>query len=686
MRHDLALMNRQIGGSSSTDASDLPRWFAVVLNSALALVAGFGLVGLGLAVVGAFLPVLVVPLGGVAAVVFARWGRSGVTSASTTPAGQLTSVGAAALAVGFAATSIVHAGQHVLIDRDPGAYLNTGRWLAGHSSLAFRADVGAFRGTPGLVYNSSAVDGYGPTMHFQFAHLLGVLLAEARWLGGDGLMFALVPILGAFSIALFYAVACRFVRPPIALVATAALACNVVQLHFSRDAYSEIVLQVVLLGSVWLLSQSGLDRRRSLCAGILLGTTVAARIDGPLYLAAVPVVVGIALARGFAAARGDAEVGSTRLTGTFCGGAAAVVALAAIDVTWRSTEYARSLGVRAVLQYGALAGTIIAAAFLARGATRWRRWFAARAWLPSATGAAFAVALLAAWFVRPYVQHVRGAEIPLVGLLQRADHIAYDPGRHYYENSLRWLAWYIGPPALAAGIVGVGRLIRDTLRHGAMFQWVLTMAFAATGAVYLWNANALPDQLWVTRRFVPIVLPGFILGAALTLDWLVSRRERWGAIAGVLLGITMLAWPISATAQVPDETTQANLMGALNATCRAIGPHAAVVVMAGNNSFDQITPQAIRSFCGVPAAIRRPTLTAVGLEALARRFRSEGRNLDLLADTPERITAVFPGTRAGRVATVVDHHELEQTLAKPPRTYWTKTYTFAVAEVPLRAP
>ena len=664
----------------------LPRWFAAVLNSALASVAGFGLVGLALADVGAFVRFLVVPLGAAAAVVLARWGRSGVGAVSTTRASRSTSAGAAVVAVGFAAVSIRHVGQHVLIDRDPGAYLNTGRWLADHRSLVFRADVGAFRGTPGLAYKSAAVYGSGQTMHFQFAHLLGVLLAEARWLGGDNLMFALVPILGGFSIALFYAVASRFVRPLIALIASTALACNVVQLHFSRDAYSEIVLQFVLLGCAWLLSQSGLDPRRSACAGILLGATVAARIDGPLYLAAVPVMVGIALARPSGISRSDGEGVSAGIVRPFCVGAAVVVGLAAIDVIWRSPEYVRSLGSRPGLLYAVLIGTIVAVACLARRATRWRWRADAPPWLASSIGAAAAVALFAAWFVRPYLQHVQGSVIPLVGLLQRADHIAFDPRRLYYENSLRWLAWYIGPPALAAGIVGVGFLIRDTLRRGGMFQWVLTAAFAATGAVYLWNANALPDQLWVMRRLVPIVIPVFVLGAALTIEWLVSQHRRLGTILAALLAVAIVAWPMSATARVPGETTQANVLDAINATCRAIGPHAAVVVVGGDNSFDQTAPQAIRGFCNVPTAIRQRTLTAADLEALARRFRAEGRTLELLADTPEHIAAVLPGVRARTVARIVDTHELEQTLTKPPRYYWTKTYSFALAEVPADAP
>ena len=147
------------GGSRPAFASgDLPRWFAVGLNSALAIVAGFGLVGLAGAVFGVFVPALVVPLGGVASLVLARWGRSGTGSGSHAPVAHMPSVGAAALALAFAATSIFHEAQHVLIDRDPGAYLNTGRWLAGHSGLVFRADVGAFRGTPGLAYDSPAVN------------------------------------------------------------------------------------------------------------------------------------------------------------------------------------------------------------------------------------------------------------------------------------------------------------------------------------------------------------------------------------------------------------------------------------------------------------------------------------------------------------------------------------------------
>jgi hypothetical protein len=211
------------------------------------------------------------------------------------------------------------------------------------------------------------------------------------------------------------------------------------------------------------------------------------------------------------------------------------------------------------------------------------------------------------------------------------------------------------------------------------------MSFLAAAAVYLWNANALPDQLWVVRRFVPVVLPGFLLGAAVTLEWLMSRRGSGGRLAAVLLGIAMVGWPISATAQVYEETAQAGVARALTATCRAIGPNAAVLVVHGDNSFDQTAPQAIRGFCAVPVAIRRPGMSAADLAELARKVRAEGRSLVLVADTPAHITAVASDARAHTVATVLDPHELEQTLTKPPRHYWTKSYSFAIGRVPVNA-
>src|SRR5256885_3187762 len=88
---------RGCGPAAASALGDLPHWYALGLNLALAIVAGFGLVGLAFAVFGVFIPALVVPLGCAASVVLARWGRSGTDSGSSAPAAHLPAVGAAGL-------------------------------------------------------------------------------------------------------------------------------------------------------------------------------------------------------------------------------------------------------------------------------------------------------------------------------------------------------------------------------------------------------------------------------------------------------------------------------------------------------------------------------------------------------------------------------------------------------------
>jgi hypothetical protein len=668
-----------------------PRWLDTGLAAVLALIAGFGLVGLALAVAGLFLPVLVAPIGAVVSIMLFR---AAVHSRVARPAHDAppprsthmatAAAGAVALAIGSAVFNVSHDAQHVLIDRDPGAYINTGRWLATHHSLAFRADPGPFHHVPGLFFSSPAIYGHGRT-HFQFSHLLGVLLAEARWLGGDYLMFALTPLLGAVSIVTFYAFATRMVRPVFALVATAALTVNVVQLHFSRDAYSEILQQLVLFGSLWLISSHRLDRGRALFAGVLLGTTVAARVDGPLYLAAIPVLVGLLVARrraGRDPTADDDGIGAETL-GRFVVGAAIVTALAISDVWIRVPQYAHEIGIRVVLQYVALVLAVGGSLLLGRTAHRWHPWVARRRWLPTALGAIAAAALFAMWFVRPYVQKLKGRKLTLVTQIQRLDHLAPEPARHYYENSLRWFAWYLGPPLVFIAIIGVAYAMRQTIRRGSIDRWLLLTTFSVTGAVYLWNANITPDQLWSMRRYLSIVIPGFLLFGVVVMQWLAARLGKWGIGAAALLAVAAIAWPLSASLPVRSETTQPGMLDAINATCHALGPHAAVIIAKGDDTFHAQVPQAIRSFCNVPVALTHDNFDPSEYGVLARRWKAEGRTLQIVGDTTVGVAATAPGLQPRLIASVVNRHALEQTLARPPRHYTTTKFSFVIATVPL---
>jgi hypothetical protein len=598
---------------------------------------------------------------------------------------------AVALTAGATAFAMRHHAQHVLLDRDPGGYIVTGRWMATHHNLEFNARVGAFAQTTGLRYDSAAVfDRGGGRIYFQFSHLLPTLLAQARWIGGDRLMFFAPPMLGGLGLVTFYALATRFVRPWIAVAALGALATDLVQVHFMRDAYSELPTQAVLLGGLWFLTRRGPPRPAiAAFTGLLFGATVMARIDGPLYLVAIPFVVGAAVV---AYRRGDSDGPAARVGATWLvAGVALATTLGLIDVRLRSTKYLHDLGGRVLLQYVGLALAGAVAIGIARFAPRLVTWpaRAARGRLPDFAALIVAVGLLGAWFVRPHLQHTHAVKHRAMAALQRVDHVPIDATRRYYENSLVWHSWYLGPLALAAGIVGITLLTREVLRGRRGPIGLVVVAFLPVAAVYLANPSIFPDQPWVMRRFLPLVIPGFVLFAFVVVERLVDVRSRNALVAARVAAIVIvgaaIAFPIHTVWPVRGDTTQLGFLGPVEQLCDVVGPKAAVVVLQGG-TLDQILPQTLRSYCNIPVARRifdpdSPGLDAAGFARLSKAWQRDGRSLYVVADSPDRIDHIIPGLRPIARISAYNGLFLAEHVTKRPDGFRPEGYTFTVARI-----
>jgi hypothetical protein len=185
------------------------------------------------------------------------------------------------------------------------------------------------------------------------------------------------------------------------------------------------------------------------------------------------------------------------------------------------------------------------------------------------------------------------------------------------------------------------------------------------------------------RRFVPIVIPALVLFAVVVIERVAFRARPFGPLAAAAFGAALLAWPLSATVPVRDERTQPGMLAAVTTTCRALGDKAAVVVLPGTSQLYRQVPQVLRGFCSVPVAIRTDALDASAIETLARKWRADGRVLRVFADSPARITELFPHARTRTVATPSNDQLLEPTLDRPPRDYMTRVDAFVIATVPL---
>ena len=163
------------------------------------------------------------------------------------------------------------------------------------------------------------------------------------------------------------------------------------------------------------------------------------------------------------------------------------------------------------------------------------------------------VLVIIGFALRPYFQTVRGetnpATIGYVAELQKLAGLAIDGHRQYAEDSLYWVIWYLGVPAVILATLGLALLVRRGLKSlltwrdsGAARIWALPLLITGWVVVsVLWRPGIIPDQPWASRRLVPMVLPGLILAAVWMAAWLKDRGHQLGAsrVAGS-------SWPSAA--------------------------------------------------------------------------------------------------------------------------------------------
>jgi hypothetical protein len=320
-------------------------------------------------------------------------------------------------------------------------------------------------------------------------------------------------------------------------------------------------------------------------------------------------------------------------------------------------------------------------------------------WLPD-TAAALAVLVVAAFAVRPYVQTKRTpssniAQI-VIAAYQRSNHLPVDPTRTYAEQSLHWVFWYIGVPAVVLGTLGAAVLARRCLRGQAPAWTLPLMTFAWTIVTFLYRPAITPDQPWASRRLVAAVLPGFILLAVWASAWLAGWLREHGfagvpsaglagcCAAALILPAAMTTFGLGVKNGGPlglrptanglaFKTTYAGELGAVDRLCAAIPAGSSVVFVDGAVA-DRFT-EAVRGMCGDPAARATQTIwppNVSSVQQVVRGIQQAGRRPVLLAASASELK---PYRGLARKVMTLNTTMDNSTLMAPPRTTWPLSFS-----------
>ena len=539
--------------------------------------------------------------------------------------------------------------QHLLVDGDPAVYAVTGQLLAETGSLEIPTQAQeVFGGVPSLNYAGAGFDANADesVVRPSFMHLLPQALAVASWVGGPRALLWMNAVLSGFALLAVFAFGARLLRRPAwALVAMTALALSLPQQHFSRDTFSEIPAQLLVFAGLALLLDVVVRRRHAVpaaCAGLVLGVSCIARIDAFFYL--VPLLA-------FATVLVLAGLG--RVAAGLLGGVLVGAVVGYVDLRVGSPKYLSLQAENLNLIFAALALTTVGCAAVlglrGRSLALWDRLHGKAL----AVGVVVVLGLLSVYagILRPAIEVGRNLspEQPTaVASLQEQAGLEVDPLRSYDELSVEWLTWYLGPVAVALGLLAFALLVGRVLlrrRPGDDPRVLLAglaflLLFGASTALYLWRPSIIPVHYWATRRFLPVTIPGLLLCAA-WLPTLLRRRAWLRAAVAAVVAFALLMPPLVFLRGHATEREYVPMLAITEKICDALEPDDAVVLIGGTRLSTGM-PQTISTFCGVPVAVIDNTTTPADLGEVSKAAAAAGKRLVYVSPTQAPFLAAGP--------------------------------------------
>jgi hypothetical protein len=439
--------------------------------------------------------------------------------------------------------------EHLLTDRDPATYTVAGVWLTEHNGLHIPKPTGIDNlpgiNTESLGFGTSALNPH--ELYAQGSHLLPALLGVAGKLFGRQAVFSANVVFGGVALLAFYGFTRHLLQPRWAAFATFAFSLSLPLIYFSRDAYTEpLALAAMFTALTWLhratRSHIYMDW---LVAGLAIGTTVLIRPDAYITVAAFEAFFVIYIARSTLLAK----LRAIRQTLVCAFPIGACMLLGWTDLSQLSSGYYHDLHKEILAQVFLVLGIAVVAVPALALHKLVRHTIAMRV-VHTHIFRMVVVASMASFFLFLFV---RAAYLFMQASRGKLDTM---PVQTYSNHTtLLWLLWYISPVLAFVGIIRFIVVWRKVL-HGKTDIWLpLLLVLSADCALYLLNPRITPDQVWASRRFLPVIFPSFtILGAAglqhlhvwrAHRPWLPKRYKLPIALAGTaaLLAIVITSLP-----------------------------------------------------------------------------------------------------------------------------------------------
>ena len=465
--------------------------------------------------------------------------------------------------------------EYIIGGKDPGTYMNEGIQIAQRGAIIVRdpvvATVPPF--ARDLFFPSYGRDDYYSLrfMGFfindpetgsvvgQFPHLFPASIAVGY--GIDGLSGArrTVGVWAILGLLAVYFATARLAGRAVALAAAGLLAFHVITVWFAKYPNAEVVMQALLFAALLANARAHVDGDGFFApvAGALLGLLLFLRFD--VVLGILGVAVGLVL--------GVLNGRRARWSFLLVFAVVATAATAYLLGPMRAYASAPILFFRTLPTWESVALAIGAAAGLALVALSWH--------VPAA------MTRLGAWVPTGMVVGVVALAIYALLFRHQAGKLAV-----HDADALRTFTYlYFTLPALIAALAGLALLSRRFYRDPALISTVVIFA-----CFIFYKVRIVPYHFWMTRRFLPVILPGALICASAAALWgLRTPRTIAGTIRTglrVLFVLLLAGYYLRVSRPVVEHVEYAGLIPKLERLAATIGDDDLVLAESRDSNSD----------------------------------------------------------------------------------------------------
>lgn len=568
--------------------------------------------------------------------------------------------------------------QSVFVYRDPAIYAVSGIELIDNSSLElripdiFRNIVGVDGNSAGFGIDKNDSDRLVP----QGLRLLPIYIGLTGRVFGEELALSINPVFGAVALLAVYGFARLLVRPRWAALSTLVLAISLPMLYFSRDTFTEPLLLTSTFSGLTLLYLAQRQNKSGLwfLAGVAFGSGVLARIDG--FLSFICLVAFFVL---FLIYQTKNKLYHLKNVGLLMGGIAIASTLSYLDLTLIGNNY-QSLTRKKMLEAFLLVVVFGIIAVLVYWYTPFSR-FVKKIDRRTITTMSVGILVFGGFLLisRPlwYVGH-HSKDIPLVAGLQRTEGDMIDTTRDYSEYTVNWIAWYIGPVMVVMGGIGLILCVVKVTKDDELVYLPLIFVIFGTSLVFLNKPSITPDQVWASRRLLPVIIPGVVVFAAIALNAIHDAKYRHKIKSGVLLFVVLAAIlpPLFVSYPFLSIKTKDGQLEQIRSVCSAL-PSNAAVMWIGNRGFNAV--QATSTFCNVPV-VRSKNPSNAYVQKIMESLKEDNKTLVVTVFDTEK--HLLPSNMTTFKSVTVSYESIASSLHHPPRRTVNQTKTILLANQP----